>query len=60
MGTKIAKYECVWDTSDHERMYVRGQIYDMPDDHPCLEHFRLVDEAAAPTNPGPATPEGVE
>jgi len=55
---KIIRVVCLRDTSDHERLYERGKVYDLPSNHPCLKWFKLADEVVDPANPGPAPTEG--
>ena len=51
---KMIKVLCLRATCDERFLYEKGQIYDLPEDHPCLQYFEPVKEVSDPAQLGPA------
>ncbi len=39
---KKVKMECIQNTADDKMQFEKGKVYDLPEDHPCLEYFKPV------------------
>ena len=51
---KMVKMECLQNTADDKMLFEKGKVYDLPEDHPCLEYFRPVTYTDNAADLGPA------
>ena len=50
---RMVKVVGLQDTSDERFLYEKGKVYDLPEDHPCMQYFEPATYTTDPADLGP-------